>query len=250
MKMLITITPPADDPPASCRRPVTYQPTSHDIREHMHLVYKVVSQLQRRVRRSVSRDDLVAAGMTGLLDAIRKNNGEVGSASFEAYAMIRIRGAIIDEMRLLDWSPRRTKANGAAGGADASGAVIPRVQINVVRFEDMPPTSEPATPMGSPEQQVDEAQTRRALATAFDALPDRERRILELRYFQDVPSKEIAAMLGVSEARISQLHTRATTTLRGQLVQIDEKRNRRNTGSNGNPPSLFPPPAAQMRKAA
>ena len=209
--------------PASGVRPVVqaqavaYEPTTHDIREHMHLVYRVVSQMQRKLPRNVERDELVAAGIVGLLDAIRKNHTELGSSSFECYARIRIRGAILDDLRQLDWSPRRRRS---ADGSPASAAA----PISVVGIDDLGVGTLPHATTSSPHELTERLELCRAVDDALAQLPERDRKVLELRYIHDVPAKEIAVLLGVSEARVSQLHARATTALRGLLAEYDERK--------------------------
>lgn len=223
-----------------------YEPTSNDIKRHMHLVYKVVGQMQRRLQKSVLRDDLVSAGTVGLLDALRRNAGDIGTPSFEAYVCIRVRGAIVDELRRLDWSPRRAKAAATTGENAAAPAPV---AVSVVRFDDLPTTCEPVAAGGCPEAASQASELRAAVRAALAELPARDREILQLRYFEDVPAKEIAAKLGVSEARVSQLHARATTALRRALVALDERRSDRRSMVPvsmvpGGPPSFVPPPSA------
>jgi RNA polymerase sigma factor for flagellar operon FliA len=226
-----------------------YTPTSHDVRQHMHLVYKVVGQMQRKLPRSVQRDDLVSAGSVGLLAALRRSGGDVGSPSFECYACIRIRGAILDELRTLDWSPRRRKPNATAPATSPATEPVALAPVTVVRFDDLPPMNEPMAATGCPEEPRLAQDTRRAILAAIATLPEREREIVELRYFEDVPVKEIAAKLGVSEARISQLHSRATAAMRKHLVDLDPRVVVAAAKDDGPTPSKFPtPPASRMRR--
>jgi RNA polymerase sigma factor for flagellar operon FliA len=203
-------------------RAAAYVPTNHDIREHMHLVYKVVGRLQRKLPSSFSRQEQIAAGSIGLLDALSKHDGDLGTPSFECYARIRIQGAIMDELRLLDWSPRRTKSNAAAAAATPSRTAAAPVVI--VGIEDLTPGQEPSTDAASPQQATEAVQLRHAVEVALARLPERDRKVLELRYVQDVPAKDVAMMLGVSEARVSQLHARATGTLRVLLAEFEDGR--------------------------
>jgi len=228
MKPTLSLVPPpapkmeTKQAPTSGIRSVTkaYEPTAHDIKEHMHLVFKVVAQMQRRLPRSVQREELVQTGTIGLLDALRKNGGELGTPSFECYARIRIKGAILDELRLHDWSPRRTKANAAARAASPDEPVT-NVPVRVIGFEDLGVAEEPESETRDPAQLTERLELRRAIDHALGQLPERDRRVFELRYLQDVPAKDIAAMLGVSEARVSQIHARAGATLRTLLVDFE-----------------------------
>ena len=201
-------------------------PTSQDIADHLPLVERIVAHFMRRLPRSVQRDDLMAAGTLGLFHALR-SSAHTCPEMFAAYARIRIRGSIVDELRRHDWSPRRRKdphANGSkmatvtsiAPGANHS---LPpaRPRVAVVGFDDLPAgsTAGLAEDCASPLENVLERRAHEALHTAVAELPEREREIVRMRYFQGMPSKAIAEALGLSEARISQLHARATSRLNG-----------------------------------
>lgn len=215
-------------------------PTAAAIAEHLPLVHRVVAQFVRRLPRSVQREDLVAAGTIGLFHALR-SSAHTCPEMFASYARIRVRGAIVDELRRHDWSPRRRKEaepprltlvpSGASGtNANASEtATAPaarparvRAQVSVIGFDDLPPHgADLASDFASPLDDVVERRERDALHTAIGALPAREREIIQMRYFQGLPSKTIAERLGLSEARISQLHARATSRLRDLLSSSD-----------------------------
>ncbi|MBS2012045.1 MAG: sigma-70 family RNA polymerase sigma factor [Deltaproteobacteria bacterium] len=224
------------------------------ITAHMPLVHAIVAQFMRKLPRSVQREDLVAAGTLGLFYALRASS-HTCEEMFAAYARIRIRGAIVDELRRHDWSPRRrrtaaatatpadTQANGAAAdgkpaNANAPGGV-PRLslvpapaetvtRVQVVGFDDLPPNgSEIAEECASPLDDVLERREHASLHAAVSALPPREREIVHMRYFRGLPSKAIARAMGLSEARISQLHARATARLKellqdGGTITMDE----------------------------
>lgn len=189
--------------------PAFATPSSEEISRHLPLVRQVVAGFVRRLPVNVLRDDLVAAGILGLVDSLRKNGGD-GGPTFESYARIRIRGAIVDELRRHDWSPRRRKEQGEGEGA------MPRVAV--VGFDDLPPQIGLVEEGVSPLEHVEEKYVFEALYHALDELPARERAILKMRYFEGMPSKAIATALGLSEARISQLHARATSRLREILA--------------------------------
>lgn len=213
-------------------------PTARDIAEQMPLVHGVVAGFVRKLPRSVPREDLVAAGTVGLFFALRSSSHS-SPEMFATYARIRIRGAIVDELRRLDWSPRRRRAPGGGGsataekrhlslvsdaGADPAAAEAPaRERVQVVRFDDLPPQeADPAEEWASPLEGILERRAHEALHAAVAALPPREREIVSMRYFQGVPSKTIARLLGLSEARVSQLHARATSRLRESLSRKPE----------------------------
>jgi len=192
----------------------TTTPTDQDIAEHMPLVQRIVAHFVRRLPRSVQRDDLVAAGTLGLFHALRSSD-HTCPEMFAAYARIRIRGSIVDELRRSDWSPRRRKDPNApttnvspsnvTSIAPVSMGAAQAPRVSVVGFDDLPAGSTAAlAELGaSPLESVLEQRSNAALRAAVDGLPERERDIIRMRYFQDMPSKAIAMTLGLSEARIS-----------------------------------------------
>ena len=190
------------------------------IAQYAPVVHQIVGGFQRRLPRSVLRDDLVAAGMCGLWDAIRKH-GHSRSERFEWYVRVRIRGAILDELRAQDWLPRRVRA-AAARAADrdeTSGRTAPAV----IRFDEVSEL-EQAQCLASFDAEggdagIEHRESARALVRAVERLPDRERDIIALYYFKGMKFKELGRLFGVSEPRISQLHSRAMTRLKGLLEQ-------------------------------
>lgn len=209
-------------------------PTSEDIAEHLPLVERIVAHFMRRLPRSVQREDLMAAGMIGLFNALRWS-AHTCPEMFASYARIRIRGSIVDELRRHDWSPRRRKETPAATTESASNvtpinaasapdpAAQARPRVTVVAFDDLwaGAASGFAEESASPLESMLERREHEALHTAVAALPEREREIVRMRYFQGMPSKAIANIMGLSEARISQLHARAMTHLRDVLGDAD-----------------------------
>lgn len=197
--------------------PLLRTPSSEEITRHMPLVRQVVARFLRRLPANVLRDDLVAAGVFGLVDSLRKNGGDQG-ASFEGYARIRIRGAILDELRAQDWLPRR--ARWAASGKTTPDSKSSDGPVAVVGLDDLSPSER--TMHFVDEQAADasamleKAMEGRRLAEAVSKLPERERTIVRMHYFAGARFKEIGEVLGVSEPRVSQLHSRAM----GQLKKI------------------------------
>jgi RNA polymerase sigma factor for flagellar operon FliA len=204
-------------------------PSNADITEHLPLVQRIVAHFMRRLPRSVQREDLIAAGTLGLFHALRSSE-HTCPEMFAAYARIRIRGSIVDELRRHDWSPRRRKETAPANGnapapvSSIAGASIPpiRPRVAVVGFDDLPAgsTAGLAQEGASPLDDVLERREHDALHAAVQQLPEREREIVHMRYFQGMPSKAIAQAMGLSEARISQLHARATNRLK-ELLQLE-----------------------------
>jgi RNA polymerase sigma factor for flagellar operon FliA len=171
-------------------------------------------RMLRRVPPNVLRDDLAAAGSYGLVDALRRSR-ERGPA-FEWYARVRIRGALVDELRSQDWLSRRARTRTTQ--AQAEGTVG---GTSVVGFDDLPKSQAEgfvdetsSTPLEAVERRMD----RSTLERVVGMLPEREAEIVTWHYFDDVPFKDIAARLGVSEPRISQLHSRAIGQLKSKLT--------------------------------
>jgi RNA polymerase sigma factor FliA len=195
---------------------------SEGFADYMHLVLGVVAELMRRVPKSVQREDLVAAGAVGLLQALRSNKHSCPEM-FEAYARIRIRGAIIDELRRHDWSPRRRRTANVpkaviVNGPDPAPAPSPEpIVVIVVGLDDLPADSGLCEQGPSPLEEVERRRSHVQLRSAIEMLAPRERTIIRMRFFDDVSSKAIASTLGLSEARVSQLLTRATSRLRDLL---------------------------------
>jgi RNA polymerase sigma factor for flagellar operon FliA len=181
----------------------------------MPLVHGIVSQMMRKVPPNVLREDLVSAGALGLVSALRKNTER--GAAFDWYARLRIRGAVVDELRAQDWLSRRQRARVTRAVADGTGG-----GAAVVRFDDISEgqagvfADESA---GTPEEQAGLRLDRRVLEHALGRLPEREGNIVAWHYFEDASFKSIATRLGVSEPRVSQLHSRALGLLRATISE-------------------------------
>lgn len=192
--------------------PIFRTPSAEEVNRHMPLVRQVVARFLRRLPANVLRDDLVAAGVHGLIDSLRKNGGDHG-ATFEGYARIRIRGAILDELRAQDWLPRR--ARWAALGKRPTTDETP---IAVVGLEDLTPGERTSSFVNEderdPSELLEDRQEAHLLREAIEQLPTREGTIVRMHYFQGARFKDIGEVLGVSEPRISQLHSRAMGQLR------------------------------------
>lgn len=219
----------------------------HLVAEYAHLVKRIAHHLMARLPDSVQADDLVQAGMIGLLEAASKFDGSRG-ASFETYAGIRIRGAMLDEVRRGDWAPRSVHRNArrvadavreveATTGkeaqdkdiaeslgvtldeyhrmlADASGA-------RLFSFEALMESDEGSEPAGGEEvaSGFERQAFQRELAAAIADLPEREQLVLSLYYDDELNLKEIGAVLGVSESRVSQIMSQSTLRLRARLAE-------------------------------
>jgi RNA polymerase sigma factor FliA len=182
------------------------------IAEFTPLVHKIVGGFQRRLPRNVLREDLVAAGMAGLWDAIRRH-GEKHDEGFEWYVRVRVRGAILDELRAQDWLTRRARR----AATNAPDSQPPRV----VRLDDVGEWEQNRCLAIFPDAEAGLSETfvRESLAKAVETLPERERLIVSEHYFNHVKFKSLGERLGVSEPRISQLHSRAMQRLRNAVSE-------------------------------
>ncbi|TQV65391.1 MAG: RNA polymerase sigma factor FliA [Halothiobacillaceae bacterium] len=219
------------------------------VRQHAGLVKRIAFHLSARLPRTVLVEDLIQAGMMGLLEAARGYQDGHG-ASFETFAGIRIRGAMLDEVRRHDWTPRsvhrRSRAvNGAIRGLEARLGREPRDQevIEVLGIgldeyhqiltdsagasifsldhggedaEDLTIDVEDERP--NPEAAFMDESFRAELAQAMADLPERERMVMSLYYVEEMNLREIGAILGVSESRVSQIHGKAMIRLREHLA--------------------------------
>lgn len=198
--------------------PAVQAPSASDVQQYMPLVYQVVARFMGKLPPNVLRDDLVAAGTYGLIDSLRKNGDERGP-TFEWYARIRIRGAILDELRTQDWLTRRARSRVTASAKGQATASSER--SSVVGFDDLPVAMSHIADESArnPLELTIESFERHALERAVSALPDREKTIVRMHYFKGEQFKAIAEVLGVSEPRISQLHARAVAMLRKSLTE-------------------------------
>ena len=222
------------------------------LEQHAPLVKRIAHHLLARLPDSVQADDLIQAGLEGLLEAA--TNFEQGKgASFETYAGIRIRGAMLDEMRRGDWSPRSVHRN-ARGMAEAYQALEARlgrepqaaevaaamgIEIDeyhqmarhalgarLASFDEMLGAEHGSTrgeriaaSEAGPDQLLEQDEMRQRLAQAIAELPERDQLLLSLYCQQELNLKEIGKVLGVSESRVSQLHAQAALKLRAKLIE-------------------------------
>lgn len=221
------------------------------IQRHAVLVKRIAHHLAARLPPTVQVDDLIQTGMLGLLEAARTFDGAMG-ASFETYAGTRIRGAMLDEVRRHDWTPRSVhrKARDAAAairvvenreGRAARDAEVAtelgigleeyaRIQADaascrLVSTEDLVvekgETRESGSALGvaddDPLATMESAGFRDGLIQAIEQLPEREKLVLSLYYEEELNLREIGAVLGVSESRVCQIQGKAMLRLRARL---------------------------------
>jgi RNA polymerase sigma factor for flagellar operon FliA len=186
-----------------------------DLAPYMALVHQEVTRILRRLPPSVQKGDLMSAATQGLMDALQKTATERGP-QFEWYARIRIRGAVLDQLRSEDWLSRTARSESRLRAARES-----QPPAMVIGFDDLPENkrSIPAPPGESPFDFADRKSERMALSRAIAELPQREATIIEMHYVQGIQFKDIAAHMKVSEPRIAQLHARAVALLRGIMSE-------------------------------
>jgi RNA polymerase sigma factor FliA len=219
------------------------------VRKHADLVKRIAYHLAGRLPPQVEVEDLMQAGMMGLLEAAQ-NYATGRGASFETYAGIRIRGAMLDALRKLDWAPRSVhrKARAAAQalrevealrGSEANeadvaahmGVSLPEYQrivqdtlgCQLLRLNDADgeESALDRLPDGAPNPEANalDESLRQAIIDAIQELPERERLVLSLYYEQELNLKEIGAVLKVTESRVCQLHGQALLRLKSQLTE-------------------------------
>jgi len=227
---------------------VEYKNANELVVAHEALVKRIAFHLMSRLPASVQVDDLIQAGMIGLIEASRKFDPEQG-ASFETYAGIRIRGAMLDEIRRTDWTPRSVhrKAREVAEavrrienekGRDARDVEVAEAMglgldeyhkilqdatgCRIFSFEDPGSVGEDglAQTHRQPNQPLENLQNcdfKHGLAGAIKGLPERERLVMALYYDEELNLREIGEILGVSESRVCQIHGQALIRLRARM---------------------------------
>ena len=219
--------------------------------QHAPLVKKLAHQMRAKLPPSVEVDDLIQAGMIGLLDAIGRYE-ETHGAYFEIYAVQRIRGAMLDELRSTDWLPRSVRQNmrkveiainalqQRLGRTPTETEIAGELKISLadyqqllgdggghqlIYYEDFHDTDGNENFLdrycvddaGDPLKALMNTAFRSAVMEAIEALPEREKLLMSLYYEQELNGKEIGAVMGVSESRVCQLHSQAMARLRTKL---------------------------------
>lgn len=214
--------------------------------EYMPLVRRQALTLQVRLPASIELDDLIQAGMMGLLEALGRFDATQG-ATFATFASQRIRGAMVDELRTRDWLPRSVRRSARAvdeavrrleqslGRAPEETEIAEALEMplgeyqqllhdtnsgQLLPFEEL--VADGAEPHSreagsSPFDHLLDSQQRETLVAAIEALPEREKLLMALYYQEELNLKEVGAVLGVTESRVSQLHSQAVSRLRAKL---------------------------------
>jgi RNA polymerase sigma factor for flagellar operon FliA len=226
--------------------------------EHLPIVRFIARRIHERLPQHVPIEDLYSAGVVGLLDAFGKfDPGK--QVQFRSYAQFRIRGAILDSLRTLDWSPRELRRKGRAveqaiqtltaqyGRAPTDHEIAHLLQIDLAAYQQLlgelkgleigtlhSQRSEdsgeeelvylPNRPEDDPLFRYLHAEMRERLSQAISDLPERERLVMTLYYYEETTMKEIGLILGVVESRISQIHASAVLHLRARLNDFAVRR--------------------------
>lgn len=221
------------------------------IKQYAPLVRRMAHHMLSRLPANVEIDDIVQAGLIGLMDAVGRYE-ETQGAQFETYATQRIKGAMLDELRAADWLPRSVRKNQrsietaisklqqrfARPPTDAEIAKEMALTIDdyhamladarglqLVHFEDFSASDDDddfldrhcPDSSAEPSEMLREERFKQALVGAIGDLPEREKHLMGMYYEQDMNFREIAAVLGVTESRVCQLHTQAVSRLRTKL---------------------------------
>lgn len=227
------------------------------IMKYASFVKYVAGRIAVNLPSNVEFDDLVSYGILGLIDAIDKYDPE-RNIKFKTYAKTRIRGAIFDELRILDWTPRSirqkarklekayAKLEGQLGRDAKDEEVAEYLNIDISELHKLFDETKKSLLLSldeifyddeegssrfdfiedqksdNPQLKIEELEAKQILADAISKLSDRERMVITLYYYEELTSKEIGKILGVSDSRVSQLHTKAILRLRGRLSRIKD----------------------------
>jgi RNA polymerase sigma factor for flagellar operon FliA len=244
--------------------------------EHLPIVRYLARRIHERLPQHVDLEDLVSAGVVGLMDAFAKFDPEK-KVQFRSYAQFRIRGAILDSLRTLDWSPRELRRKGRAveeairvltarlgrtpGEAEIAAEMelgldeylqllgdLKGLEIGTLHVEHNENSGEeelayvPGRPEEDPLFRCLRGELEERLTDAIQNLPDRERMVMTLYYYEEMTMREIGLALGVVESRISQVHASAVVHLRAALRDLA-------AGSRPASPELRPGPQKIARRA-
>jgi RNA polymerase sigma factor for flagellar operon FliA len=225
--------------------------------ENLPTVRYLARRIHERLPQHVELDDLISAGVVGLIDAYSKfDHGK--KVQFKSYAQFRIRGAILDSLRTLDWSPRELRRKGRAveeairsttqrlGRAPSDIEIAETMELKLQEYQQllgdlkgleigslhMERTEDsgdeelayiPGAPEDDPLFRCLKGEMKQRLADAIDELPEKERLVLTLYYYEELTMKEIGLTLGVVESRVSQIHSSAVLRLRTTLASLRSK---------------------------
>jgi RNA polymerase sigma factor FliA len=227
------------------------------VEEHLPLVKYIASRIAGRLPSHIEIDDLTNAGVIGLIDAVEKFD-PARKIKFKTYAEFRIKGAILDELRALDWLPRSTRQKASRierafsemeqqlGRSASDHEIVEHLGVSfeeyhqmlveargvrLISLDEMHLESDENSErnllefLANPDE-VDPAeamnldQVYRIVADSIEALPEKERLVISLYYYDELTMKEIGEILEITESRVSQIHTKAILRLRGRLTKV------------------------------
>ena len=225
------------------------------IMDYAPLIRFVAQRIAARLPSNIDIDDLISAGVIGLMDAIEKYDPSRDN-KFKTYAEFRIKGAILDQLRSLDWVPRSVRQKGrrleraygeveqrlgrAANEdevADSLGLELDKLHtlinqvkgISLVNLEEIRGTNSDGDRSGTFADIIEDVQsenpfaslkhmeTKHVISDTIGSLPEKERLVISLYYYEDLNMKEIGTILGITESRVCQIHTKAVMRLRSKL---------------------------------
>ena len=236
---------------------ITTENREEVIIKYSPMIKYVANRIAMRLPPHIEVDDLISVGVLGLMDAITKYDSSRG-AKFKTYAEFRVRGAILDELRSMDWVPRsiRQKASQVDKVVQGLQAKLRRQpedeevakemglsldqfhetlnetkSIPIFSLEDLGIAKESGDQQSlldclagkadaDPQTQVRLVELKEIIAKAIDALPEKERLMVSLYYYEELTMKEIGAVLDITESRVSQIHSKAVYRLRTKLKAI------------------------------
>ena len=241
-------------PPPAVAGPALTGEQERVLLEHLPIVRFLARRIHERLPQHVDIEDLVSAGVVGLMDAFSKFD-PAKKVQFRSYAQVRIRGAILDSLRTLDWSPRELRRKGRAveeairvltarlgrppGEAEVAQEMglgleeyqqllgdLKGLEIGTLHVERNEDSGEeelayvPGRPEEDPLFRCLRGELEERLADAISHLPDRERLVMSLYYYEEMTMREIGLALGVVESRVSQVHASAVAHLRAALKDL------------------------------
>ena len=241
-------------PPQAAAQPALTTEQERVLLEHLPIVRFLARRIHERLPQHVDIEDLVSAGVVGLMDAFAKFD-PAKKVQFRSYAQFRIRGAILDSLRTLDWSPRELRRKGRAveeairvltarlGRAPGENEIaaememslddyqqllgdLKGLEIGTLHVERNENSGEeelayvPGKPEDDPLFHCLRGELEERLTDAIAHLPDRERLVMTLYYYEEMTMREIGLALGVVESRVSQVHASAVVHLRAALRDL------------------------------
>ena len=241
-------------PPSPAGVPVLTPEQERILLEHLPIVRFLARRIHERLPQHVDIEDLVSAGVVGLMDAFSKFD-PAKKVQFRSYAQFRIRGAILDSLRTLDWSPRELRRKGRAveeairvltqrmgrapGEVEIAAEMtlsleeyqqllgdLKGLEIGTLHMERNEDSGEeelayiPGRPEDDPLFHCLRGELENRLTEAISNLPDRERLVMTLYYYEEMTMREIGLALGVVESRVSQMHASAVVHLRSALKDL------------------------------